>query len=51
MRVRVAFRVFSEILAASLVNLACETRIALRELDYDTYVCRIWTGRVASDED
>ena len=36
---------------ASLVNLACETRIALRELDYDTYVCRIWNGRVASDED
>ena len=37
--------------AASLVNLTCETRIALRELDYDTYVCRIWNGRVASDED
>ena len=35
----------------SLVNLTCETRIALRELDYDMYVCRIWNGRVASDED
>jgi hypothetical protein len=35
-RSRVAFRVFSEFLASSLVNLAGETRIALHELDYDT---------------
>jgi hypothetical protein len=36
MRGRVAFHVFSGILAASLVKLGGETRIALHELDYDT---------------